>query len=216
MVSGEIPPRPAAFRPHALRSRAAHAPFGAGTTRFPRTGVSSRQGARPQPAASEDVSSCQCSPPLLAAPACSGRRQPGSQSRQAVCDLAASPSRCLCGRSNSISRGSSGSALTSFISELACYEVPGFGAPALPSALGLKALALALAIARGPRRLRIRPAVANLPPPPRQPAGVPSAETWSSLPVQRHPRGSNRVGEEGRVNEELSGRPGQERLCDFE
>jgi hypothetical protein len=40
------------------------------------------------------------------------------------------------------------SRLTSFISELASHEVPGFGAPALPSALGLEAIASALAIAR--------------------------------------------------------------------
>jgi hypothetical protein len=39
--------------------------------------------------------------------------------------------------------------MSSFISELASHEVPGFGAPALPSSLGLEALASALAIARG-------------------------------------------------------------------
>jgi hypothetical protein len=40
------------------------------------------------------------------------------------------------------------SRLSSFISELASHEAPGFGAPTLPSALGLEALASALAIAR--------------------------------------------------------------------
>jgi len=40
------------------------------------------------------------------------------------------------------------SRMASFISELASHEVPGFGAPALPSALGPEALAPALAIAR--------------------------------------------------------------------
>jgi hypothetical protein len=96
--------------------------------------------------------------------------------------------------------------LSSFISELASHEVPGFGAPALPSALGLEALASALTM-QGPRRLHIRPAVANLPSSPRQPAGWSSAETWPSLPVQRHPRGPNRVGEEERADGELSGSP---------
>lgn len=41
------------------------------------------------------------------------------------------------------------------------------------------------------------------------PAGESRAETWPSPPLQRHPRGSSRVGEEGRVNEELSGGAGQ-------
>jgi hypothetical protein len=40
------------------------------------------------------------------------------------------------------------SRMASFISELASHEVPGFGAPALPSVLGLEALASASAIAR--------------------------------------------------------------------
>jgi hypothetical protein len=83
----------------------------------------------------------------------------GIASQQAVCDRTASPSRCLCRRSVSVRREPLRSRLSSFISELASHEVPGFGAPALPSTLGLKALASALA-SRGPRRLRIRPAVA--------------------------------------------------------
>ena len=97
--------------------------------------------------------------------------------------------------------------LASLISELASHEVPGFGAAALPSALGLEALAAALAIARdrgvsasGQRWRTCLRRRGN-------PAGVASAETRPSLPVQRHPRGSNRVGEEGRVNEEISGSP---------
>jgi hypothetical protein len=105
------------------------------------------------------------------------------------------------------------SRLASFISELASHEVPGFGAPALPSALGLKALASALAIARdhgvSASGRRWRACLRRQ----RQPAGESLAETRLSLLVQRHPRGSNRVGEEGRVNEELSKSPGQG-LCD--
>jgi hypothetical protein len=100
--------------------------------------------------------------------------------------------------------------LVSFISELASHEVPGFGAPVLPSVLGLEALAPALAIARdhgvsaSGHRWRTCLRRHDIP------AGESSAETWPSLPVQRHPRGSNRVGEEGRANEELSGIAGQE------
>ena len=85
---------------------------------------------------------------------------------------------------------------------------PGFGAPALPSGLGLEALASALAIARDdgvsasgrrwPPCLRCR---GNL-----LACQVPRR---GHLPEQRHPRGSNRVGEEGRANEELSESPGQ-------
>jgi len=44
-------------------------------------------------------------------------------------------------------------------------------------------------------------------------AGESSAETWPSPPVQRHPRGSNRVGEEGRVIGELSESAGQDGFC---
>lgn len=55
-----------------------------------------------------------------------------------------------------------------------------------------------------------RPPVAILPPAATSLLGESSAETWPSLPVQRHPRGSNRVGEGGRANEELSGIAGQE------
>jgi hypothetical protein len=44
-------------------------------------------------------------------------------------------------------------------------------------------------------------------------AGESSAETWPSPPVQRHPRGSNRVGEEGRAIGELSESAGQDGFC---
>jgi hypothetical protein len=80
------------------------------------------------------------------------------------------------------------SRFASFISELASHEVPGFGASALPSALGLEAL-------RSPRQSRgttasPHPASGGKPAfAPRQPAGWSSAETWPSLPVQRHLRG---------------------------
>jgi hypothetical protein len=52
--------------------------------------------------------------------------------------------------------------LASFISELASHEVPGFGAAALPSALGLEALASAVAIARDGGVFASGPAVAIL------------------------------------------------------
>jgi hypothetical protein len=154
-------------------------------------------------------SSCRFSPPLLAAPACSGRRRPGPASAKPSALAPRHPPRCFLQAFGLNSPLALRSRLSSFISELASHEVPGFGAPALPSALGLEALAPALAIARDDGVFRIRPAVASLPPPPRQPAGESRAETWPPLPVQRHPRGSNRVGEEGRASEELSESPGQ-------
>jgi len=101
------------------------------------------------------------------------------------------------------------SRFTSVISERASREVPGSGAPALPSALGLEALASALAIARDDgvsaagRRWKPASAVmATL-------LEIQVPRRGQSLPVQSHPRGSNRVGERGRANEELSGSPGQ-------
>jgi len=100
------------------------------------------------------------------------------------------------------------SRMASFISELASHEVPGFGAPALRRLSASKPL-------RPPWRSRGTTASPH-------PAGggdpvSAAAATCSrtkcrdvaSLPVQRHPRGSNRVGEGGRVNEELSGSPGE-------
>ena len=58
------------------------------------------------------------------------------------------PHAASCRRSVFTRREPSGRALSSFISELASHEVPGFGALALPSSLGLEALASASAIAR--------------------------------------------------------------------
>jgi hypothetical protein len=193
----------AALRPALSRRPRA---VGAGTTRFPRTCASS---AKARGCNLPHTVGVQFVPVLTSfarrarhAPAAVGRdRTPPSRPRSRRLARAL-PLLALGLRPPRASR----SRLASFISELASHEVPGLGAPALPSALGLEALASALAIREGPRRLRIRPAVAILPPPPRQPAGVPSADTRPSLPVQRHPRGSNRVGEEGRVIGELSRR----------
>ena len=93
-------------------------------------------------------SSCRFSPPLPAAPACSGRRSAGIACRRAfrvgaaltlallLHTLGLRPPRALPSR------------MASLISELASHEVPGLGAPVLPPALGLEALASALAIAR--------------------------------------------------------------------
>jgi len=80
----------------------------------------------------------------------------------------------------------------SLISERASHEVPGFGAPALPLASGSEA-SCPPGRSRALAALRSRPAVASLPPPPWQPAGEPSAETRSSLPVQVTVDGPNRV-----------------------
>jgi len=96
----------------------------------------------------------------------------------------------------------------SVVSERASHEVPGFGSPALPSALGLKALAPASAIARDHGVFRIRPAVAILPPPPRQPCWRTKCRDAAISTPTKAPEGGNRVGEEGRVNEELSGSAG--------
>jgi hypothetical protein len=174
----------------------------------PLDGASSRKGARPQPAASEDVQFV----PVLTSFARRARmlRQASARtcSRQAVRVGAAHPRAASAG-AVSIRREPSGRACPSLISELASHEVPGFGAPALPSALGLEALASALAIARDQGVSAFRPGGGEPSSAPAAACWRPSAETWPSLPVQRHPRGSNRVGEEGRVNEELSESPGQ-------
>jgi hypothetical protein len=113
-------------------------------------------------------SSCRSSPPLLATQACSGRRSTGSHPPKPSAFAPPHPRAASAGVRSPSASGPP-SRLTSFISELASNEVPGFGAPALPSALGLEALAPALAIARDDGVFRIRPAVASLPPPPRQP-----------------------------------------------
>jgi hypothetical protein len=88
-----------------------------------------------------------CSPPLLAAPACSGSRRPGPAPAKPSALAPPHPRAASAGARSPPPRALR-SRLSSFISELASHEVPGFGAPALPSALGLKALASALAIAR--------------------------------------------------------------------
>ena len=85
---------------------------------------------------------------LLAALACSSRRSAGIASRQAVRVRAVSPLRCLHTALGLRPPPALRSRFASFISEPASHEVPGLGAPALPSALGLEALAFASAIAR--------------------------------------------------------------------
>ena len=201
VTSGLAPSHPAPSR----RPRA----VGAGTTRLPWTGASSRQSARPQPAAFEGV---QFVPVLtsfarragMPRQAFGGNRIPAKPSVVAPSHPHAA-SACVRLRPPRVLP----SRMASLISELASHEVPGFGAPALPSALGLEALA---------QHWRLRGTTAS--PPPTgggdpdlsrhgNPASESSAETWPSPPLQRHPRGSNRVGEEGRAYEELLGSLGQ-------
>jgi hypothetical protein len=121
---------------------------GAGTTRLPWTGASSRESARPQPAAFRGCS-VRADPHLLCSPlrhALAGV-WPGSHPAKPFAFAPPHPRAASAG-DRSPSASSLRSRLASFISELASHEVPGFGAPALPSALGLEALAFALAIAR--------------------------------------------------------------------
>jgi hypothetical protein len=183
---------------------------GAGTTRFPwRARARAKERGRNLPP-SKGV---QFVPVLTSFARRSGmlrQASAGIASRRAVRVRAASPSRCVLRAFGPRPPRALRSRFASFISELASHEVPGFGAPALPSALGLEALAPALAIARGhgvsASGRRCRSCLRRH----GNPAGVPSAETRPSLPVQRHPRGSNRVGEEGRVIGESSATAGQE------
>ena len=93
-------------------------------------------------------SSCRSSPPLPAAPVCSGRRPGGIAYRQPCAIRAASPWRCLCWRSSSVRREPSGRAWPPSSPSSPPMRCPGSGAPVLPSVLGLEALASALAIAR--------------------------------------------------------------------
>ncbi len=107
------------------------------------------------------------------------------------------------------------SCLASFISERASNEVPGFGAPALPSASGFEASRLpgrSSGSAATPQ-----PAGGGEPAFRRHgnPAGEPSAETRPSPPVQMTAEGPNRVALDGGVIGEFSERAGQEKLCDF-
>ena len=115
----------------------------------PWTGASSREGARPQPAAFRGCS-VRAGVHLLCSPR---RRAPAGVGRDRI-PPSRSPSRRLTLAPPLLALGlrpprALRSRLAFLISELASHEVPGFGAPALPSALGLEALASALAIARG-------------------------------------------------------------------
>jgi hypothetical protein len=180
-----------------------------GNLRFRWTGASSRQGARPQPAAFRGCS-VRAGAHLLARRAgmlrqAFGRdRIPPSRPRSRRVT-----SRCSLRAFGLNSPPALRSRLSSFISELASHEVSGFGAIALPPALGLEVLTSASAIARDHGVSASGWRWRSLPPAATATCWQPSAETWPSLPVQRHPRGSNRVGEEGRANEELSESPGQ-------
>src|SRR5262245_3823019 len=75
----------------------------------------------------------------------------------------------------------------SVVSELASHEVLGFGASALPSALGVETLGASYAIATdrdvpaSSRRVRTHSSPATAPP-----AGKPDAETRPSLPSLAH------------------------------
>jgi hypothetical protein len=121
---------------------------GAGTTRLPWTVASSRQGAWPQPVGFRGCSvRAGTHLLLLAAPACSGSTRPGSHPAKPSA-FAPPPPHAASADARSPSAASLRSRMASFVSELASHEVPGFGAPALPSALGLEALASASAIAR--------------------------------------------------------------------
>lgn len=92
----------------------------------------------------------------------------GIASRQAVRDRADSPPRCLCWRSVSVRRESSGRAWLPSSPSSPPKRCPGSGLQRSRRLLASKPLRPPRR-SRGPRRLRIRPAVANLPPPPRQP-----------------------------------------------
>ncbi len=204
MVSGETAPSPAAFRPRALRSRAAHAPL----AREPHGSLDGRELAQRRAAATcrlhRTFSSCPFSPPLLAAPAYSGRRR---------------PDRMPPGRPRRRRLTLALPLLLPGLRPPRAFRLR-FGLPSSPSSpprrcpgSGLQRSRLLpaskptrrLSDREGPRRLRIRPAVAILPPPPRQPAGVPSAETRPSPPSQRQPRAQNRVAWEGELLESFRG-----------
>ena len=155
-------------------------------------------------------SSCRCSPPSSAAPASSSRRSPGShmpsrpQSRRLT---SRSLLRSLVGlRTPSAPRSRLG--LRHLRARLP-HEVPGSGlsAPVLP--WPSKTTRAPRSIAESSRRPRTRSAEATLRPSARQPAGVPSAETWPSLPTQRQAEGPNRVAFERGDCGEPSGSAGQ-------
>lgn len=81
----------------------------------------------------------------------------------------------------------------------------------LPSCLGLRSPRARLGRSREmiKRRLAPDPRRAILRPSPRQPAGVPSAETWPSPPIQRQEEGPNRAAFERGACGERSGSAGQ-------
>ena len=156
-------------------------------------------------------SSCRSSPPLPAALACSGRRRPGSHPAKPSA-LAPLTPRCSCTRSVFVRRDASGRAWPPSSPSSPPMRCPGSGLQRFRLLLVSKPLRSAVTIARGYgvsasgwrwRSCLHRRGI---------PAGWLSAETRPSLPVQRHPRGSNRVGEVGRVDEEFSGSAGQ-RTC---
>jgi hypothetical protein len=186
-------------------------PCAVGTTGFPWTGASSRKGARPQPAASEDVQFV---------PVLTSFRSPRRHAPAGVRPGSLPPSRPRSRRltlalpllrSVSVRHETSGRALPPSSPSSPPMRCPGSGLQRSRRLSATKSLRPPWRIARdhgvsaSGRRWRTCLRRRGIP------AGVPSAETRPFLPVQRHSRGSNRVGEEGRVNEELSGSAAQER-----
>jgi hypothetical protein len=94
-------------------------------------------------------SSCRFSPPCSPRWHAPAGVRPGSHPAKPSAIAPPHPLRCLHTALGLRPPPALPSRFASFISELASHEVPGLGAPALPSALGLEALASASAIARG-------------------------------------------------------------------
>jgi hypothetical protein len=104
-----------------------------------------------------------------------------------------------------------GWACASVISELASrMRCPGSGLTGSRLALAFEAHAPASGDRERLRRPRTWSAEAILPPSPRRPAGVPSAETWPSPSIQRRAERPNRAAFERGVCGELAGSAGQE------
>jgi hypothetical protein len=129
-------------------------------------------------------SSCRCSPPLPAAPAWSCRRRPGPATAKPSAVAPYHLATVLAGAwppSASLFRPR----LTSFISQLASCEVPGFRGTSAPVGPRPRSPCVRPGNREGRRHLSIRPAVAksclrrhgN-------PAGDPGAEKWPSLPYK--------------------------------
>jgi hypothetical protein len=183
---------------------------GAGTTRFPgRARARAKARGRDLPP-SEDV---QFVPVLTSSARLAGvlRQAFGrDRIRRAIRVRAVSPSRCLCWRLVFVPRAfrCAWSPSSPSSPPMRC---PGSGLQCSRRFSASKPLRSPRAIARdhgvsaSGRRWRSCLRRQGIP------AGESSAETWPSLPVQRHPRGSNRVGEGGRANEELSGIAGGDR-----